>query len=133
MGISSPLALCKYLHLTIKRLSPQVNWALARQKLALNCACPFATPRPPNGPQTSSRQIEHHLFPAISFVHYPAIARIVRDECFRRNVRYTHYKSLWGNLSGFLCCMKQLGSAPDEPAVRAAVSVRGAGGKAKAT
>ncbi|KIZ05268.1 inoleoyl-CoA desaturase [Monoraphidium neglectum] len=78
-------------------------------------------------------QIEHHLFPAISFVHYPAIARIVRDECFRRNVRYTHYKSLWGNLSGFLCCMKQLGSAPDEPAVRAAVSVRGAGGKAKAT
>jgi fatty acid desaturase (delta-4 desaturase) len=26
-------------------------------------------------------QIEHHLFPAISFAHYPAIAVIVQDEC----------------------------------------------------
>lgn len=77
-------------------------------------------------------QIEHHLFPAISFVHYPAIARVVRDECARRGVRYTHFQTLGCNLSGFLACMKQLGSALDEgPAVRAAVTVKGA--KAKAT
>ena len=24
-------------------------------------------------------QIEHHMFPAISFMHYPAIAKIVQD------------------------------------------------------
>lgn len=40
---------------------------------APECAVPAAFP-----PAT---QIEHHLFPAISFVHYPAIARVVRDEC----------------------------------------------------
>lgn len=76
---------------------------------------PYA--RPANIPYPL--KVEHHLFPAISFVHYPAIARIVRDECAKRGVRYTHYKTLLGNLSGFLCCMQQLGVAPDEPSVAA--------------
>jgi fatty acid desaturase (delta-4 desaturase) len=31
-------------------------------------------------------QIEHHLFPAISFMHYPAIAAIVADECKKRGI-----------------------------------------------
>ena len=39
-------------------------------------------------------QIEHHLFPAISFVHYPAIAKIVRDECEKRGIPYAHYDTL---------------------------------------
>jgi len=39
-------------------------------------------------------QIEHHLFPAISFVHYPAIAKIVRDECEKRDIPYAHYDTL---------------------------------------
>ena len=39
-------------------------------------------------------QIEHHLFPAISFVHYPAIAKIVKDECEKRNIPYAHYDTL---------------------------------------
>lgn len=73
--------------------------------------------------------MEHHLFPAISFAHYPAIARVVRDECARRGVRYTHFPSLAGNLRGFLRCLRQLGVAPDEPAVVAAVTKKG--GKAK--
>ena len=33
-------------------------------------------------------QIEHHMFPAISFMHYPAISRVVRDECAKRGVNY---------------------------------------------
>jgi hypothetical protein len=49
-------------------------------------------------------------------VHYPAIARVVRDECARRGVRYTHFKTLLANLSSFTSCMRQLGVAPDEPA-----------------
>jgi fatty acid desaturase (delta-4 desaturase) len=32
-------------------------------------------------------QIEHHLFPAISFAHYPAIQEVVREECAKRNIR----------------------------------------------
>lgn len=31
-------------------------------------------------------QVEHHLFPAISFMHYPAIAAIVKDECTKRGI-----------------------------------------------
>jgi fatty acid desaturase len=31
-------------------------------------------------------QIEHHLFPAISFMHYPAIAKIVADESQKRGI-----------------------------------------------
>eukprot|EP00976_Prorocentrum_cordatum_P001219 24553-Prorocentrum_minimum.AAC.1 len=26
-------------------------------------------------------QIEHHLFPAVSFMHYPAISKVVKEEC----------------------------------------------------
>ena len=40
-------------------------------------------------PTLLSAQVEHHLFPAISFVHYPAIAAIVRDECAKRGVQYS--------------------------------------------
>jgi hypothetical protein len=32
-------------------------------------------------------QVEHHLFPAISFMHYPAIAAIVADECKKRGIQ----------------------------------------------
>ena len=39
-------------------------------------------------------QVEHHLFPAISFCHYPAIAEIVKDECAKRGVPYARYDTL---------------------------------------
>lgn len=39
-------------------------------------------------------QVEHHLFPAISFCHYPAIAAIVADECEKRGVQYASYQTL---------------------------------------
>ena len=39
-------------------------------------------------------QVEHHLFPAISFMHYPAISRIVADECAKRGIPYVHYDTL---------------------------------------
>lgn len=38
--------------------------------------------------------MEHHLFPAISFCHYPAIAEIVKDECAKRGVPYARYDTL---------------------------------------
>lgn len=38
-----------------------------------------------------THQIEHHLFPRISHVHYPALAQIVRDTCAEFGVpHYTH-------------------------------------------
>lgn len=35
-----------------------------------------------------NHHIEHHLFPAISHVHYPAISTIVRDFCKEHDIRY---------------------------------------------
>jgi linoleoyl-CoA desaturase len=36
-----------------------------------------------------NRQIEHHLFPQICHLHYPALAPIVEDTCREFAVRYT--------------------------------------------
>ena len=38
-------------------------------------------------------QIEHHLFPRISSMHYPVIAPIVRKYCQENGIRYVHHKS----------------------------------------
>ncbi len=37
-------------------------------------------------------QIEHHLFPKISHVHYPAISKIIKDVCDEFNVKYIEFK-----------------------------------------
>ncbi len=40
-------------------------------------------------------QVEHHLFPRISHVHYPAINRLVKETCKEFNVVYLEHKSVW--------------------------------------
>ena len=39
-------------------------------------------------------QIEHHLFPQLSHVHYPAIARLIRELCAELGVRYVVHPTL---------------------------------------
>jgi fatty acid desaturase (delta-4 desaturase) len=39
-------------------------------------------------------QVEHHLFPAISFMHYPAIAAIVADECKKRGINVSAHGTI---------------------------------------
>jgi linoleoyl-CoA desaturase len=39
-------------------------------------------------------QVEHHLFPRISHVHYPQISRLVRETCREFNVPYLEYPSM---------------------------------------
>ena len=41
-------------------------------------------------------QVEHHLFPAICFVHYPAIAKIVKEEAAKFGINYASYRTLPG-------------------------------------
>ncbi len=36
-------------------------------------------------------QIEHHLFPKVCSIHYPAISTIVRDVAAKHGVRYNHH------------------------------------------
>lgn len=39
-------------------------------------------------------QIEHHLFPKISHIHYPAISSIIRQVCQEYGLRYIEYKRM---------------------------------------
>lgn len=55
-------------------------------------------------------QIEHHLFPRISHVHFPTIAPIVREFCKSRNIPYVHFPTIWDNFTSCSRHMYQMGS-----------------------
>ncbi len=40
-------------------------------------------------------QVEHHLFPKISHVHYPALNRIVKQTCKEYKIQYNEFRSFW--------------------------------------
>ena len=67
-------------------------------------------------------QIEHHLFPAISFMHYPAIAKIVEDEANKRGVEYASYPTLRTILPRYLKFMRDVGRADDVPVSQGGVT-----------
>ncbi len=54
-------------------------------------------------------QVEHHLFPRISHVHYPAISKIVKECCDKFQVRYINYKTMSSAIASHFRFMKQLG------------------------
>jgi fatty acid desaturase (delta-4 desaturase) len=56
-------------------------------------------------------QVEHHLFPAICFVHYPAIAKIVAEEAEKHGVPYSSYRTLPGIFLEFMRFVKEMGTA----------------------
>ena len=57
-------------------------------------------------------QIEHHLFPKVSHVHYPAIAGIVKDVCDKHQVHYNEFRTMRGAVASHFRMMKQLGLKP---------------------
>lgn len=54
-------------------------------------------------------QVEHHLFPKISHVHYPAISRIIRDTCREFNVPYIEYPRMRHALASHVSYLRQMG------------------------
>jgi linoleoyl-CoA desaturase len=54
-------------------------------------------------------QIEHHLFPKISHVHYPRIASIVEAACVEFGVRYTAYDGFLAALSSHWRWLRKMG------------------------
>jgi linoleoyl-CoA desaturase len=57
-------------------------------------------------------QVEHHLFPRISHVHYPAISAIVEAECRKFNVPYHYYPKMTEAVASHIRVMKHLGQRP---------------------
>lgn len=54
-------------------------------------------------------QVEHHLFPRVSHVHYPALSKIVQQECNRFNLPYHYYPTMTEAVISHIRVMKQLG------------------------
>ncbi|MDQ3191509.1 MAG: acyl-CoA desaturase [Bacteroidota bacterium] len=54
-------------------------------------------------------QVEHHLFPRISHVHYPAISKIVERVCKEFNVTYNDFPTMWSAIGSHYRFMRELG------------------------
>jgi linoleoyl-CoA desaturase len=57
-------------------------------------------------------QIEHHLFPEVSHVHYPAIQSIVQKTCEEYDLPYNEYGTMRESVISHLATLKGLGSKP---------------------
>ncbi|MBL7922664.1 MAG: acyl-CoA desaturase [Bacteroidia bacterium] len=54
-------------------------------------------------------QVEHHLFPKISHIHYPAISKLVRETCQEFNVRYIEYPTVLDAIGAHIRHLRNLG------------------------
>jgi linoleoyl-CoA desaturase len=59
-------------------------------------------------------QVEHHLFPRICHVHYPALAPIVEETCRAHAVRYRAEPTLWSAFAANWRWLRRMGGAPHE-------------------
>ncbi len=58
-------------------------------------------------------QIEHHLFPRVSHIHYPAISKIVMQKCKEFNLPYNKYDTMREAVASHFRVMKWLGKKPE--------------------
>jgi linoleoyl-CoA desaturase len=54
-------------------------------------------------------QIEHHLFPRVSHIHYPAISSIVRAHCVQFDLPYHSFPNVRQAVVSHIRTMKRLG------------------------
>jgi linoleoyl-CoA desaturase len=57
-------------------------------------------------------QIEHHLFPRISHIHYPAISQIVKDTCTQFGLNYIYFPTTRAAVVSHVRFMHQMGQRP---------------------
>ena len=62
-------------------------------------------------------QIEHHLFPRISHIHYPALSEIVKKHCEAFQLPYHCFPTLGEAVRSHIRAVKQLGQ-PNPSMVR---------------
>lgn len=55
-------------------------------------------------------QVEHHLFPRISHVHYPQINRIIKETCKEFNVAYHEFPTMFRAFRSHLSYLKAVGA-----------------------
>ena len=57
-----------------------------------------------------NHQIEHHLFPKICSVHYPALGPIVREAAEKTGIPYHHHRTLREAIGSHWRTLKRLGT-----------------------
>lgn len=57
-------------------------------------------------------QVEHHLFPRISHIHYPQLSRIVQQTCEQFGIAYHQFPTMQSAIASHYRMMKQLGQKP---------------------
>lgn len=60
-------------------------------------------------------QVEHHLFPRISHIHYPALSKIVKQHCLKFQLPYHCFPNFKMAVSSHVRTMKQLGKNQNSP------------------
>jgi linoleoyl-CoA desaturase len=58
-------------------------------------------------------QIEHHLFPRVCHVHYPALSKVAEATCRDFGMRYTEHESVWAGLKSHFRWLRQMGMPQD--------------------
>ncbi len=56
-------------------------------------------------------QVEHHLFPNVSHIHYPQLNKIVKSVCEEYNVQFNEYKKFSEALSSHISHLRNMGVA----------------------
>lgn len=58
-----------------------------------------------------NHQVEHHLFPRISHVHYPAISKMVKETCEEFNINYIEFPTMFAAFRSHYSIIRSLGKA----------------------
>lgn len=56
-------------------------------------------------------QIEHHLFPKISHIHYPALSKIIKQACREYGITYIEYARVRYAVASHVAFLRQMGRA----------------------
>ena len=54
-------------------------------------------------------QIEHHLFPRICHINYPAMSKLVEETCREFGVKYAEHKTFWAGLASHFRWLRHMG------------------------
>ncbi|MCW5913170.1 MAG: acyl-CoA desaturase [Chitinophagaceae bacterium] len=57
-------------------------------------------------------QVEHHLFPRISHIHYPALSKIVKEKCREFNLPYHVSPTFLNAVNSHFRLIKEMGARP---------------------
>lgn len=57
-------------------------------------------------------QVEHHLFPRVSHVHYPHLSKIVEQTCKEHGLPYHNFPTMWSAIVSHFRFMRDMGRKP---------------------